>query len=230
MRSFRTAPLIVMLALALSPLSARADRWSALDKATRDSSWRVRLQAASVLAKDHDPRALALLERMLHDGQPTVRRAAEVALDHLRTPVAVVVPKATKKNDVRIMIGGVGAKSKNATPMMTRQLRTLLEREFAHTPAIVVNGEPVSGYLIDGSIVVLDHKATREWMEITCEVKVIVGRLPEKAMVMMTSGGATVQEPRGDYSPARAAALDADALEGAVKGAHDNVLVFLRTH
>ena len=228
MRSPRTAPLFVMLALALAPLAARADRWSALDKATRDSSWRVRLQAASVLAKGHDPRSIDLLERLLRDEQPLVRRAAEVALDHLRTPVAAVKPIATK-NDVRIMIGGVGAKSKNATPTMTKQLRALLEREFAHTPGMVVNGQPVSGYLIDGSIVVLDHKATREWMEITCEVKVIVGRLPEKAMVMMTSGGATVQEPRGAYSAARAAALDADALEGAVKGAHDNVVAFLRT-
>ena len=226
MRSHRTAPLFVMLALTLYAMPARADRWSALDKATRDSSWRVRLQAASVLAKVKDERAITLLERLLADGQPTVRRAAEVALDRLRTPVAV---KPTSKNDVQILIGGVGAKSKNATPAMTKQLRALLEREFAHTPAYVVNGQPVSGYLIDGSIVVLDRKATREWIEITCEVKVIVGRLPAKAMVMMTSGGATVQEPRGDYRPERAAALEADALEGAVKGAHDNVLAFLRT-
>ena len=228
MQSHRTARLFVMIALALSPRLARADRWTALDKATRDSSWRVRLQAASVLAKGHDPRSIELLERLLHDEQATVRRAAEVALDHLRRPVAVAKPPVTKK-EVHVVIGGVGAKSKNATPSMTRQLRVLLEREFAHTPSIVVGGQPVSGYLIDGSIVVLDHKATRDWMETTCEVKVIVGRLPEKAMVMMTSGGATVQEPRGAYSAERAAALDADALEGAVKGAHDNVLTFLRT-
>ena len=228
MRSIRTAPLFVMLALTLCAAPAHADRWSALDKATRDSSWRVRLQAASVLAKVKDERAITLLERLLRDDQPTVRRAAEVALDHLRTPVAVKPPAG--KKDVQILIGGVGAKSKNATPAMTKQLRSLLEREFAHTPAFVVNGQPVSGYLIDGSIAVLERKATRDWIEITCEVKVIVGRLPAKAMVMMTSGGATVQEPRGEYRPERAASLEADALENAVKGAHDNVLAYLRTH
>jgi hypothetical protein len=59
-------------------------------------------------------------------------------------------------------------------------------------------------------------------------VSVIVGRLPSKAMVMMTSGGATVQQPKGAVSPASNAILEADALEGAVKGAHENLLVYLR--
>jgi hypothetical protein len=66
-------------------------------------------------------------------------------------------------------------------------------------------------------------------VEISCEVSFVVGRLPSKAMVMMTSGGATVQAPKGTLAPAMETALQKDALEGAVKGAHENLLAFLRT-
>ena len=48
-------------------------------------------------------------------------------------------------------------------------------------------------------------------------------------MVMMTSGGATVQAPRRGLRPESEKALQFDALEGAVQGAHENLLAFLKT-
>jgi hypothetical protein len=47
-------------------------------------------------------------------------------------------------------------------------------------------------------------------------------------MVMMTSGGATVQEPKGGFRPQQEPAMQFDALSGAVKGAHENLLAYLK--
>ena len=67
-----------------------------------------------------------------------------------------------------------------------------------------------------------------EWVDYTCESSLSVGRLPEKSMVMMASGGATVQVPRVGMRPEIEAGMQVDALEGAVKGAHQNLLAFIK--
>ena len=86
-----------------------------------------------------------------------------------------------------------------------------------------------AGFLIDSSITNVTRRLTDQWVEITCEVSFVVGRLPSRAMVMMTSGGATVQAPRAGMRPDKEKALQIDALEGAVQGAHENLLAFLKT-
>jgi hypothetical protein len=212
----------------------RADRFSALERATHDPSWRVRRQAAYVLSKQRDARTIPMFERLLTDDVEAVRRMAGIALARLRAAPepAPVVPVPTlpepRPGTVHISIGGVGAKSKQVSPEMTQRLRELLLREFAQTPGLMIDGKQVTGYLIDSSITALSRKTTRDWVEINCEISVIIGRLPSKAMVMMTSGGATVQEPKGSFRIDRASVLEADALEGAVKGAHENLIAFLR--
>lgn len=226
-RSLRGAVLALVVLGVLVFSAARADRFSALERATRDPSWRVRLQAAYVLSKQHDPRVIPMFERLLGDDVEAVRRVAELALARLRVRPQERPPDAPV-GSVHISIGGVGAKPKNVGPEMTQRLRALLLREFAQTPGLTIDGKAVSGYLIDSSITQLSRKTTRDWVEINCEISVIIGRLPSKAMIMMTSGGATVQEPKGSFRADRAASLEADALEGAVKGAHENLVAFLR--
>ncbi len=185
--------------------------------------------------RQRDQRAVPVLERLRGDDNPAVRAFAEKALTSLRvrpapSPMAAAVPPpASRPGTVHIAIGGVGAKPKHVTPEMTKRLRELLVREFQHTPGLMIDGQAVTGFLIDSSITALNQRATRDWIEINCEISVIVGRLPSKAMVMMTSGGATVQQPKGAWRQEQAASLQADALEGAVKGAHENLLAYLRT-
>ncbi len=219
----RAAKWLVLACVVLASATGFADRLASLEKATHDPSWRVRLQAAAVLARSKDEHAIPILQRLTRDDQATVRRFATDALERLRA-----AHPPSHSGNVHIAIGGVGAKTKNATPQMTQRLRELLLREFANTPGMTIDGQPVSGFLIDSSITALNRRDTREWVEISCEISVIVGRLPSKAMVMMTSGGATVQQPRGGFRNELAAGLEADALEGAVKGAHENLLSYLR--
>jgi len=127
------------------------------------------------------------------------------------------------------LISGVGAKAQKASPEMTQRLREYIIRELSRTPGLTLEGKPLSGFLIDSSITSVSRKLTDQWVEISCEVSFVVGRLPSRAMVMMTSGGATVQAPRMGMRPDKEKALQFDALEGAVQGAHENLLAFLKT-
>lgn len=236
---------------------AHADRIDDLSRAvTSDPSWRVRLQAvvvigklgekraqpalivalsdpnetvrglaARVLGDVGDARALAALERARGDSSAFVREKAGESLAKLSPPA----PRADEPGALHVEVGGVGVKARHARPELTMKLKELIIRELSRTPGLTLEGKPLSGFLIDSSITNLNRQVTGEWVEINCEVSFVVGRLPSKAMVMMTSGGATVQAPKVGFKISEENKLQEDALEGAVKGAHENLLAFLRT-
>lgn len=246
---------------------ARADRVDDLGRTlTSDSSWRVRLQAAVVLGKLRDPRAVPSLLRALSDDNETVRGLAAQVLGDVGDGSVIAALERAHRNDgssfvrdkagqalaklhpegqalhgaspstpagkgmVHVEVGGVGMKSRTAaTPELTARLRAAILRELARTPGLTLEGKPLSGFLIDSSITSVSKKLTPQWVEISCEISFVVGRLPSRAMVMMTSGGATVQAPRMGLKPESEKRLQIDALEGAVQGAHENLLAFLKT-
>jgi hypothetical protein len=162
------------------------------------------------------------LERASRDPSELVRRRALAALVR-RQPTPSMPPGL-----LHVTIGGIGNHT-DASPALTRRLRSYILRELAHTPGVSLAGRPQSGFWIDSSITELSRRFTGPWIEISCEVSLIVGKLPSKAMLMMTSGGATVQAPRQGLGPEAEAALEASALESAVHGAHQNLLAFLKT-
>jgi hypothetical protein len=256
----------VLLLLALAARPAHADRVDSLCRTlTSDPSWRVRLQAAVVLGKLNDRRAVPSLMEALLDENETVRGLSAQVLGQLGDGSAIAVlqrarltdkssfvrdravqalsklhpdtmamhgggPSSPSRNSaLHVEVGGVGAKARQASPELTARLREYIIRELSRTPGLTLEGKPLSGFLIDSSITSVSRKTTDQWVEITCEVSFVVGRLPSKAMVMMTSGGATVQAPRVGLRPEREKALQLDALEGAVQGAHENLLAFLKT-
>jgi hypothetical protein len=258
-RSTLTCSLVLLIALASR--SAHADRVDQLCRTlTHDSSWRVRLQAAVVLGKLHDrravhsllralsdenatvragsaqvlgqlgdARAVAALERARRDGSSFVRDKARLALDQLHASAAATRrAHASATHTLHVEVGGIGMKA-HAPKELAAVLRELIIRELERTPGVTLEGKPLSGFLIDGSITNVSRRTTAQWVEITCEVSMIVGRLPSRAMVMMTSGGATVQAPRVGLRPDKERALQVDALEGAVQGAHENLLAFIKT-
>ena len=127
-----------------------------------------------------------------------------------------------------VEIGGIGVKAQHVAPQMAIRLKEFIIRELGKTPGLTLEGKPLSGFLIDSSITNVSRRTTPEWVEITCEISFVVGRLPSRAMVMMTSGGATVQAPRVGLRPEREQALQIDALEGAVEGAHQNLVAYIK--
>jgi hypothetical protein len=76
----RISSYIVATTLALGVANARADRLDELGKAMQDPSYKVRVQAALVLGKLKDPRAVPVLKLALGDSNPTVRGTAAASL------------------------------------------------------------------------------------------------------------------------------------------------------
>ena len=226
--------------------------------AVSDPSWRVRLQAVVVLGKLRDARATPALLRALDDPNETVRGLAAQVLGDLhvkdalaaltraesdssafvraraRASIQKIQPAsgshggANDSNALHIEVGGVGAKAPSVTPELTRRLRELIVSELARTPWLTIEGKPLSGFLIDSSITHMGRSVNGPWVEVSCEVSFVVGRLPSKSMVMMTSGGATVQAPKLGFRPEKEQELQVDALAGAVHGAHENLLAYLK--
>jgi hypothetical protein len=248
--------------LTLLTRTARADRVDDLCRSlTTDPSWRVRLQAAVVLGKLHDARAVPSLLRALADENETVRgisaqvlgdlgdgaalsalqRArtndsstfvrdkASQAVTRLEAAVAKNAAPAKQPGKVHVEVGGIGVKPRHVSPELAVRLREFIIREFEKTPGLTMEGKPISGFLIDSSITEVSRRITDSSVEITCEISMIVGRLPSRSMVMMTSGGATVQAPRLGLRPEKEKELQIDALEGAVQGAHENLVAFIKT-
>lgn len=249
----------LVAALLCGAPSAHADRIDDLSRAlTRDPSWRVRLQAAVVLGKLGDRRAEPALVEALRDSNETVRGLSAQVLgdlgdlrargplerarrdrssfvrDRVRVALARLRPTAPpiarpQPGLVHVEVGGIGAKVRHTPPELTARLRVLLTRDLAHTPGVTLDGAPMSGFVIDSAITNLARRTDGPYIEISCEVSLVVGRLPSKAMVMMTSGGATVQTARVGFRPSQELMMQADALEGAVSSAHENLVAFLRS-
>ena len=200
-------------------------------RALNDENETVRGLSAQVLGDLGDASAIAALEQARkRDGSAFVREKAGQALTKLH-PEGHALTRSTPRGERKfhVEVGGIGAKSKAVTPELTQQLRTFIIRELERAPNVTLNDKQASGFLIDSSITSVSRRLTDQWVEITCEVSFVVGRLPSRAMVMMTSGGATVQAPRAGFRPEKERALQIDALEGAVQGANQNLLAFLKT-
>ncbi|MCA1663058.1 MAG: HEAT repeat domain-containing protein [Myxococcales bacterium] len=201
-------------------------------RALGDENETVRGLSAQVLGEIGAQSALIALDRARRsDASAFVRNKANEAIIKLQPADAQAHRgggTASSSRALHVEVGGIGAKA-HASPELTQRLREYIIRELARTPGLTLEGKPLSGFLIDSSITNVSRKLTDQWIEITCEVSFVVGRLPSRAMVMMTSGGATVQAPRMGMRPEREKALQFDALEGAVQGAHENLLAFLKT-
>ena len=240
------------------PGSARADRIDDLGRtAAIDPSWKVRLQAVVVLGKSHDDRAVLTLRGALRDQNETiramaaqalgelgataalpsltaalrdpsqmVREKAQTALQRLQPPPVAPAPTTAVHH---IEVATTSTRTNNTPPELKDRMRELINSELRRTPGLTLEGKPLSGFSIDGAITQLTRKTNEHYVEVSCEISYIVGRLPSKSMVMMTSAGATAQAARATYKPAQERGMQVDALEGAVHGAHENLITFLKS-
>ena len=89
-------------------------------------------------------------------------------------------------------------------------------------------GRKLKGFTVEGAITEVKKTANRSYVEISCEVSYVVGVYPSRSIVMMTTGGATIQTPKGQFRTHQEPGLRVSALEEAVRGAHQNLLSFLK--
>jgi hypothetical protein len=216
---------------------AAADQVDALARTVRDDpSEKARIAAVVALGKLADPRGEPALVRALDDPSPIVRDVAGSALRHLREmrdrpasrpavaePVptrARIVPREAPRRlhvTVKPMAGPAHDLSARMHDLVVQQLAA--ERD-------VSVDEGAGGFIVDGSITKLTRGTHGPWVEITCEVKLTVSN-SQGSLLSIVSGGATVQTARGAFHQAMEPALQIEALDNAVRGAHQNLFTFL---
>lgn len=135
---------------------------------------------------------------------------------------------------IGVTVGKVGSKARGAAPDLARRLRAAIIRDLKESAEVDVFEDERGGkgrFTIESSVTEMTRRTTAsgEW-EVICEVSVVIGLLPSRSIVGMTSGGATIQVPRRSprLSKEAAMALENNALSSAVHGANQNLLAFLR--
>lgn len=101
--------------------------------------------------------------------------------------------------------------------------------QLAAAPDVTLDGAGDSAhqFIVDGSIVKLARETNGPYVEVTCEVKITVSN-GRGSILSIVTGGATVQTSRSaPWSRAVEDSLEADALDNAVRGAHENLYSFL---
>ena len=216
---------------------------SAFIRALSDPSHVVRALAATALGHLGDLRAIPALEKALSDGSESVRSRAREALALLRPrpylesdltagPVptrARITPREPPlRGRLHVVVKQMAVKTP-AAQFLSGRMRDLVVSELASAPEVSVDGDGDSmhQFIVDGSITRLSRDESGPWTEITCEVKITISN-SRGALLSIVSGGATVQTPRGSsLSRSVEEALQAEALDNAVRGAHENLYSFL---
>ncbi|MBI5482469.1 MAG: HEAT repeat domain-containing protein [Deltaproteobacteria bacterium] len=204
-----------------------------------DGHYAVRATAAQSLGQIGDKGAIPALEKAQSDSHDFVRARAKSALQALTAsappkPEPVTVAVKSGRERFYVGVGGIGDKSKRAGPDMVKRMREFVVRELESTPEVTLRldgtgrGRKLKGFTIEGSITELKKTASRNYVEISCEVSYVVGVYPSRSIIMMTTGGATIQTPKGQFRTTQEPGLRVSALEEAVRGAHQNLLAFLK--
>jgi len=211
-------------------------------RALSDSSAVVRGLAAAALGHLGDVRAIPALERVLSDDSESVRARAREALDQLRPrpaasePMSTSVPtraritprEAPLHSRLHVVVNQMGVKTP-AAHRLSGRMRELVVSQLAAAPDVMVDGEGDNAhqFIVDGSITRLSHELNGPWVEVTCEVKITVSNA-RGSILSIVSGGATVQTSRGGSTSRMAEeGLETEALDNAVRGAHQNLYSFL---
>jgi hypothetical protein len=268
-------------ALALSGAQAgeaRSKQIETLSQALlRDPSYKVRLQAAVVLARVGNARAVpaliqgladpvaavramsaqalgsigvtsarAALERSSReDGDPFVRERARDALRRmLGTPAPTASagaassagdrgrPSPSDPTRTLLAVGAMGNKSQRGARTLLHRMRDFVRREVDATPGVGVARDEEAArrrFTLEGSITELARHDSPHWIEISCEVSLILSSYPSGSIVAMTSGGASVQHPRDKWRPSLEPSLEESAVENAVKAAHQDLVKVLHS-
>jgi hypothetical protein len=217
--------------------------------ASDDSRPEVRVYVLKLVARNPggdstDQRARAVLGKALSDPSPQVRAQAARSLAELnraRTQLSTqAVPAAT---GARTTSGGAGAKRKGpliiavrtmgdrtgkAPPALRERMKAEIIGNLRREPNLEVAEptQPGIAYVVDGTIARLEHGIRGMDVESVCGIELVVSR-PPRGIVLVAGGEAAVQKPRIHFRPTLRAPMDAEALEHAVRSAHENLARYL---
>jgi hypothetical protein len=203
----------------------------------------VRGLAATALGHKGDARAVPALERALSDGDDGVRARVREALAQLRpsgpaAPAAEASPppptraritprEAPLRGRLHVLVHNMGVRSP-AARHLSEHMRERVIAELAAAPDITVDGsgDDAHQFILDGSITKLARETRGPWLEVTCEVKITVSN-GRGSILSIVSGGATVQAERRRLARGAEPGMQVEALDNAVKGAHQNLYAFI---
>ena len=240
-------------------------------------SFKVRVQAAYLLAKLQDPRVLPALAKALesdrddlvrefaamlvaknpggdasgrtarialakalHDPSDKVRRSAKESLDVLDRNVRSLARQAGAQSPqpfrsqrspgtrFTIAVGKIVDRSGRASARLTAYARLEVMGQLKSQASVTVTDiiESDLSYVLDGSIRKLTMTTVRGDIEQTCGVELILSR-PGRGIMMVASGEASVQKPRGQYRPQQRELLEEESIKHAVRSAQENLAQFL---
>ena len=231
-RSFKVrVQATVLLARMRDPRAAEAlSRASASDPTPIVRAVALRQLAKSALA-DRAPfqTARQALNRALGDSEAMVRRAATTSLAELDRGAGRVPsgrPQA-RGGPTTVAVGAIGDRTGRASPAlrerMRAQMRSLLSRQSSIQ---VIDGTSGVSFLVDGTISRLALSQGGPDVEAICAVELVVSR-PPRGIVTVASGEAIVQKPRSHYQAVLRDKMEQEAMENAVRSAHENLARFL---
>jgi HEAT repeat protein len=165
-------------------------------------------------------------------GEASSDPSDEPVLTHAR-----VIPREAPRRGYQggaklyVVVKEMGGSNVRARHELTARMKSRVIAELSGAPELTLDSQMagdgrLAQFVVDGSITRLTRDFNGPWVEITCEVKLTVSDA-KGAIRSMVSGGATVQTARGAYRKEMEPALQVEALDGAVRGAHQNLLNFL---
>jgi hypothetical protein len=135
--------------------------------------------------------------------------------------------RRTIRTVVPLEVQPIGALAPQATEALRERMHDLVVRQLRVLTETHVLTSP-HGYVIDGSIDAIDVTIRPDMVEISCSVRLILSGRRSGAMMAMTTGQATVTNPRRSPRPATILALlpamQLEALDGAVRAASEELI------
>jgi hypothetical protein len=164
----------------------------------------------------------------LHDPVHTVRHMARealrgLAMDEPAPPIGGEAAVRRRPARMSIEVRPVGDPRNQAGPVLRSHMRDFLVEQLR--PLGDVSAEETQPtYAVGGVIKSLAVARGGPDVEVICAVQLVVMRQPGNALFLMTSGEARVQKPKRQWRPQLQASMELQAVEGAVRGASEDLI------
>lgn len=187
----------------------------------RDRSASCRALAAAALGGLGDVSILPFLKEKQRDRSPRVRKQVRLAIGRL----AKLRPKKAVKTSYAFVLGSMGAKTLGLRNNLRHLWRKVAKKKLLGSAAIRKEGQKV--YKVNASITQLDHSRSGSMVRVLCRVRVMLDY--QGSIVMMTTGGATVEVAAYGFRDKDYYRLEHSALYSAVDSAHRNLLNYFKS-